>query len=555
MWIESFWWNENTELQNNSLLNQREVFDLKWYSIELRNKQERIKLLESREWELDSLETVLNQNPDTKIFYIHKWNYYPNNPLRVAPENPSDIIYLQIESKEEIQGRINILKESLVEDKITLTTQKLDGLIDNTFRDNPNMRTLLIELRIWLSWFEKSSYLSWAESINTMIHLLEKYETATPSVWEMIKILFHWFNIIRYIPHYWAKAWFSALKDITSNQLHWFWNKKAPLEEWLENSIIRNNYIPDSIETETLAIAKIPWATIAGWIDWALDFIQAYIDIKIVPDKVIMWLLDTIPFVYDNFYELWWMVIEWIEEASDIAYIISYISVVIVLTLKVDMWAGALTIPKVVWDLLKKSWISAEIITQIQNNIISHSKEITSKATWIITVSKKVSEQSTKVRDFADNTATAMQRFKGVSGELANSRKVLNTLNKTLVLADIFWEKIQAQLDNKNNTDIALKVYEEQILKWSGFVLSKLEGQIDNSSWELQYNLIRIREKFDELKNIFEREIFPVKLQRDKLKDKNDLLWLSKLDKYYSWKLRDMRELTRLILPKYVLDK
>ena len=358
MWIESFWSYENTENQNDSLSKQREVFDLEWYTIELRNKQERVQLLEAREEELEWLEDLLEQNPNTQRFYIHEWKYYNNNPLRVAPQNPSDIIYLQIENREEIQDRVNVLKESITEDKITQTTEKLDKLIDDTFKDNPNIRNLLIELRIWMSWFEKSSYLSWAESINTMIHLLEKYETETPSIWEMVRILWHGFNIIRYIPHYSVKAWIWDLKDVTSNQLHGFWNKQAPLELWLENNIVWNNYILDSIEPATLQIAKIPWASVAWWIDGVLDFIQAYVDIKTVPDKVIMWLIDILPFVYDNFTELWGMMVEGTEEASDVAYILSYVSVVIVLTLKVDMWVWALTIPKVVWNLLKKSWIN-----------------------------------------------------------------------------------------------------------------------------------------------------------------------------------------------------
>ena len=401
-----------------------------------------------------------------------------------------------------------------------------------------------------MSWFEKSSYLSWVESINTMIHLLEKYETEIPSIWEMVRILWHGFNIIRYIPHYSAKAWIWALKDVTSNQLHGFWNKQAPLEWWLENSIIWNNYIPDSIEFATLQIAKIPWASVAWWIDGVLDFIQAYVDIKTVPDKVIMWLIDILPFVYDNFTELWGMMVEGIEEASDVAYILAYVSAVIVLTLKIDMWAWALTIPKVVWDLLKKSWINIEIITKIQNNIINHSKEITQKATWIITASKKVWEHSSKIRDFADNTNTAMQRFKWVSDDLANSRKALDTLNKTAVLADIFWDKIQAQLDNKNNTDIALQVYEEQILKGNWFVLSEIEDQIENSSWELQYNLIRIREKFDEMRDVFEREIDPVIKQitywfRKMHFDERDN-YLNKITNNDS-----LHELTKLIIRKY----
>ena len=43
-----------------------------------------------------------------------------------------------------------------------------------------------------------------------------------------------------------------SVKSITSNQLHWFGNKQAPLELWLENNIVWNKYIPDFIEPTTL---------------------------------------------------------------------------------------------------------------------------------------------------------------------------------------------------------------------------------------------------------------------------------------------------------------
>ena len=555
MWIESFIPSENTEIKNDSLLKQRENFDLEWYWIELRNKQERIKLLEDREWELEWLENLLIQNSNTKKFFIFEWKHYPNNPIIDIPREPLEIVYLQIETKEEIQERINILEESITEDKVTNITKKIDDLIDNDFYNNQNIRNLLIELRIWLSWFEQSSYLSWAESINTMLHLLEKFETEIPSISEVLKMLWHWFNIIRYIPHYWTKAWIWFLKEVTSNRLHWFWNKQAPLEWWLENNIVWNNFIPDSLEPPVLQVAKLPWASVAWWIDWALDFIQAYVDIKVVPDKVILWLIDIIPFIYDNFTELGWLMIEWIEETSDVAYILAYVTAVIFLTVKVDQWAWMLTIPKVVWELLKKSWISVKIIAQIQKNILVHINKINTKVTKVITSSKTLSWRAWWIRDFADNTNTAMQRFKWISDKLANSRKVLNTLNKTTILANIFWEKIQWQLDNKNNTDIALQVYEEQILKWNWFVLWELEEQIENSSWELQYNLIRIREKFDEMKEVFEKEVFPIMEERDNLKDKYNMVWLLKIDKYYNSKLWEMNELTKLILSEYILDK
>ncbi|PID87569.1 hypothetical protein CSB07_01220 [Candidatus Gracilibacteria bacterium] len=78
---------------------------------------------------------------------------------------------------------------------------------------------------------------------------------------------------------------------------------------------------------------------------------------------------------------------------------------------------------------------------------------------------------------------------------------------------------------------------------------------IKKSNGELLYNLIRIRERFDEMKWIFEKEIFPVKEQREKFKDNKNLVGLFRLDKYYKSKFSEMNDLTKLILEKYILGK
>ena len=72
-------------------------------------------------------------------------------------------------------------------------------------------------------------------------------------------------------------------------------------------------------------------------------------------------------------------------------------------------------------------------------------------------------------------------------------------------------------ISNQENTNLALNVYEEEILKGNWIVLDNLENMIKNSNWELQYNLLRIRERFDEMKNIFEKEVFPIIEEADEI--------------------------------------
>jgi hypothetical protein len=55
--------------------------------------------------------------------------------------------------------------------------------------------------------------------------------------------------------------------------------------------------------------------------------------------------------------------------------------------------------------------------------------------------------------------------MKGTSDKIISSREVLQKLNSTVILTDIFGKNINKFISNKQNTNIALNVYEEEILK------------------------------------------------------------------------------------------
>ena len=104
-------------------------------------------------------------------------------------------------------------------------------------------------------------------------------------------------------------------------------------------------------------------------------------------------------------------------------------------------------------------------------------------------------------------------------------------------------------ISNQENTNLALNVYEEEILKGNWIVLDNLENMIKNSNWELQYNLLRIRERFDEMKEIFEKEIFPA---IEQMRDLNFFrLWAKK--EFLENKIKDskLNQLTIAILNQY----
>jgi hypothetical protein len=96
-------------------------------------------------------------------------------------------------------------------------------------------------------------------------------------------------------------------------------------------------------------------------------------------------------------------------------------------------------------------------------------------------------------------------------------------------------------------------LYEEQILKGNSIVLSEIEDQIENSSGELQYNLIRIREKFDKMRDVFEREIFPIteQITSDDIPAIERIKNINLIDK----NLSRYNELSQLIITKYILKR
>ena len=557
--MESFWWNE-VQNQNKESLWSREVFDLKWYWLDLRNKNERVKLLEERENEIENIQDVLKSADSYNhswTFYIHKWRYYNENPLRVNPWNPSDIIYLRIISRSELQDRLWELKESLAENNIVQKLKHLDKLIDEN-NDSPNLRAMLIETRIALTWIDQTTYLAKSDSLNSFLHLIEKSETEVLSVWETFALIWHWLNIARYYAPDKAAEYLSWFKDVTSAKLFKYWKENAPWEQYMENLAMKYTWA-DSPKDTIVEISKIPPAVLAWALDWALDFIQSNIDIVLVPDKILWWLVDLLPILSDNIGSIWNELIEWIENESDIAYIVSYAITVIACILYVKPWVWIFTIPALVVKALQKFWLTAKTLAIIEKNLTWNIEKIASKVSNTINMSRWAIQNISKIlerwRNITDSAKTWANRIKWTSDELLKSREVLKRLNNTVILADIFGKNMDKFISKQENTDLALKVYEEEILKGNWIVLNNLEDMIKKSNWELQYNLLRIRERFDEMKNIFEKEIFPIKEKMDEFKKDANFAEILKLEKYYNSQLWEMNELSKKILLKYILVK
>jgi hypothetical protein len=124
-----------------------------------------------------------------------------------------------------------------------------------------------------------------------------------------------------------------------------------------------------------------------------------------------------------------------------------------------------------------------------------------------------------------------------------------------MVLSDIFGKNMDKFISKQENTDIALKVYEEEILKGNGIVLDNIEDMIQDSNGELQYNFIMIKERFDEMQGIFEKEVFPIKEARSEIVKTFDLKKLNEFDKKYNANTIMLNDLTKQILSKYILNQ
>ena len=521
-----------------------------WYWIELRNKKERIKLLEDREQEIESIEDVLNQKQDW-YFYVHEWRYYTENPLWVN-STLFENLKLWVVTVEEIKDRLADLKESLVENRIIEKLRHFDNLIAEN-EDKPNIRSMLIETRLALTWIDEISYLAKSDSLNSFLHLLEKSETNNLWVSETLALIWHWLNIARY--YFPDKAWelLSWFKDVTSSKLFKYWEENAPAEQYMENLMLKYN-LANSPNDTIVEFSKIPPAVLAWWIDWALDYVQSNIDIILVPDKIIWGLIDILPVVLDNLWELWNELVKWIENESDVAYIISYAITVIACLIYINPWIWVFTIPALVIKSLSKFNLWTKALWILEANLTKNIEKIVTKVWNSVNLWRRWYQYTSKIlekgRNVTDSINIWTKRFHWVSDDLLKSREVLKKLNNTVILADIFWKNMDKFIDKKENTNLALKVYEEEILKGNWIVLDDLEDMIRESNWELQYNLLRIREKFDEMKDIFEREIFPLIEKVDEIAIV-EWFWKKSIILDQKFDFSELNELTVVIIDKY----
>ena len=108
------------------------------------------------------------------------------------------------------------------------------------------------------------------------------------------------------------------------------------------------------------------------------------------------------------------------------------------------------------------------------------------------------------------------------------------------MLVAIFWDKISEQINDWMSTDMALNIYETSVLDWENWLEDSIDALIENNKWEVKYNFIRVKERLEELKVVFEEEIIPINNKRSLFREmknfqdlrKNNIEILSNKNKF-----------------------
>jgi len=511
-----------------------------------------------------------------KVRFDRRNDFYLGEKELLTPEEIGRL------STNKEEGKIPIRKdtsEKLDNLKLSISISKrIDNLIDWIASDKPALKSILIELRIGISWNEKSLHLSWAESIGAYLDYVENTDI---DFIDYFPLAWHIVNILRYIPHYSVQTLIDYTKKWTSEKLYKLWAKDSELEKYLSDNITDSSLIPDSIEWDILVDAKIPWAILAWWIDWTLDFLQWYIDLRTIPDKALMWLSGLLKNMPNEISKLGDVILfEWWKDFyPDISYILSYIAAILFLTFEIDPWAWLLAIPKALWRLLSKAWMSEDKIIKIGRYFKLHGRkiqrEIQKKVSssdfkdyinlgvawrriddWL-TTARQAYWKAEPFKDGAETTDTLIKQVIPAGEVISITKWILTKLNDTMLLAGIFWNDIEKTLWVWENTSIALNIYKNNLNKnlkeWKeSSILDDLDNMIKKSNWELKYNLIRIKERFGEVESILNDQVIPVYKEYKKLLD----LWSK--DKLSSFKDRikkDMLKDSYDKLSKSIFDK
>lgn len=569
-------WDFYSEISN---IDEIDDIQKKWFivyvpKISRKELEKIVSEYEKEQTKLNNIKTLLSNNPNTKTFYKLDWKYYSTNPTRVPWNDVNSVLRIQEVDRSEMESKIDKIEKWSIESYY----RRLDNMIDNSKQEN--LKKFLIELRIWISLNDNNSDISlllW-ESLGNLLNLLEKSQNQLLNVNELLSIIWYSLNILRSWVSDTSNVIISFLKDITSSKLFKFWKDKSDIEQQIQNffnnwdankAVSLLKYILDEnevnqikkwwIEARNIAVSIPAWA-----IDWFLDYIQSGVDIAIMPDKVLQNFKDIISNWFEANKETLKEIEKSFENIRDFTYVWAYIFSIIAAFIMLPTKYWILWLPQIIVKWLKTSWL---ISTKNLNNIewylvknISWLVDNTGKKLWYSSESaKNISEKWTKItektRDWIDSANTLKKSLEKQAELIKKSKQALEITNNSVRLAEIFGNKMQESIWDKASTDIAMKAYREAILKWNWFSSDDIDVLIEKTSWEVKYNLIRVREKLTLIEKVIDKEVVPIWNNFNiNVINKNNL-WIKNIQiqlKNNSW---NYNELSREIFKKYIIKK
>lgn len=519
-----------------------------------------------------NIKDLLKNNPNIKTFYELDWRYYISNPTRVPWNDVWSILRVKQVSRDELEAKLEWFEKWNIE-SISL---RLDRLIANT--NNWNVRNYLMDLRsnISLNW-NNDFILTFWERLWNLLNLFEKAEIKPLTISEIWEVILLSFNLLRSWISDLTKIIINYIKDLSSSKLYKFWNEDSEYEKYIRdsfekwniwdvisllNGIMPENYVKN-IREVWIDTTSMPLALSAWWIDWTFDYVQASVDIVVIPDTVIQNVLELWLEIKNNWGELFKELFKSFEKSSDAMYVIWYIISVILCFIYYPSKLWALALPNTIMKWLEMSWkIPANMMWNIEHFL---SKNLTKlevflnnkvkwasvSAKWIIKWWEKAGEKLALSRDWVDSSNTLMNSIQTNAKMLKSSREALAITNNSLKLAQIFWESIVWRTNEALTTKNAMNAYKEMILKWNWFNTNDIDVLIEKTKWETRYNLVLVREKLQEVEKVMDWEVLPV-WNKDK-EYKNNKILKAKLAYEISKNLRKYNILSQEIFKKYIM--
>lgn len=550
---ENFWWYNETI---SKPLEKKESYFIATERIESFAMQREInRVKEVQENQKEALEDLLKNYPQEQFFVFIDWELEPFS------SNSSGFgDYPHIKTKSSIEDKIASLNEALSENRIDKEVKRLDNLIMWAYKESPNMRLILMEIRSGLSWYWKIEWYDfYGEELQQLLLFLEKNDTWILTPQDYLDWVYNAFNFCRKSLSIEAKfiAW--GIKDVTSSKLFLYWKDSSPVEKVLEDNIW---------EPLILDFSKSIPAGVAWGIDWTLDYFTAFVDVNVVPDEIYETTKDLFISLWEHWGEIKWELAKSIEWLPERAYISGYmlglvLSALLVplptvwgaMALKLGQFLKGLNVPTATISKIEKAFNSSEAFLKekMARALPNKVKEKVESVLPIVEATRKEwGKLARKAKDWLDKSiSTYKSANRGDLKQLEASRKMFNIAENWAILASIFGDKIQWQIDNAVNTDFAMRIYEEQIINWNEFLIEEVELWAYKTSWELQYNFIRVKERFEEIREIMDKEVMPNRekvIKYNKLDNRFEIMKLKKQIKNST----EYDELTKLIFEKYI---